>query len=83
MARPSTGRRLHTAAFDEICAIRGKTCALLAKELLLSEGHLSDMRAGRRLATPPTAAALAEALNLTSPEAILWPATAADLKAVA
>lgn len=76
MARPATGRRLHTAAFDELCAIRGKTCASIAKERLMSEGHLSDLRAGRRLVTPPVALTLAEELAITTPEVILWPAMA-------
>lgn len=76
MPRPATGRRLHTPAFDAILAMRGTTCAALAKDLLLSEGHLSDLRSGRRMVTPPTAKALADALNIPSADAILWPAQA-------
>jgi hypothetical protein len=72
-ARP-TGRRLHTPAFDELIRIKGKTCASIAGDLRMSEGHLSDMRAGRRLVSPPVAVLLADHLGLAQPDAFLWPA---------
>lgn len=83
MSRPPTGRRLHTAAFDVLVAIRGLTSAKVAEETLLSQGHISDMRAGRRMVTPPTANALADALALPNAEAILWPAAAVERSEVA
>jgi hypothetical protein len=73
MSRPATGRRLHTAAFDELLAIRGKRCADLARDTTLAESHISDMRAGRRTVTPPVAKLIATQLQLTSAEAILVP----------
>ena len=74
IGRPALGRRLHTPAFDAFCAVKGTNCAALAKDHLMSEGHLADLRSGRRLVSPLTAITLAEALGLSSPDAILWPA---------
>jgi plasmid maintenance system antidote protein VapI len=71
--RPRTGRRLHTAAFDELVSRAGTTNAALAREILIGEPHISDLRSGRRLVTPPIAKALAEALDLKTSESILWP----------
>jgi plasmid maintenance system antidote protein VapI len=75
MARPTNGRRLHAAAFDQFVALRGTSSAALAKELQMSQGHISDLRAGRRLTTPEVATRLTAELDIT-PEAILWPAAA-------
>ena len=80
MARPTNGRRLHAAAFDQFLAVRGKSSATLAKDLLMSQGHISDLRTGRRLATPEVALKLAEYLQIEM-DAILWPVEAT--KAVA
>lgn len=77
MGRPATGRRLHTAAFDELLQARGKTCAALARETGLSQSHLSNLRSGRSMVTPPVAAALSEALELTGADSILWPGAVA------
>ena len=76
MGRPATGRRLHTPAFDELVRIKGKTSAALATELMMSQGHISDLRAGRRLVTPPVAKQFADALGLINADALLWPASA-------
>lgn len=76
MGRPIAGRRLHTPAFDELVRLKGKTCASIAGDLLMSQGHISDMRAGRRLVTPPVAKTLADHLGLVSADAFLWPAAA-------
>lgn len=75
MARPTTGRRLHTPAFDEICRREGMTCARIAKDHPITEGHLSDLRSGRRSVTPPVAKLLADVLNVGA-DVILWPAAA-------
>lgn len=74
MARPTAGRRLHTAAFDELIRLKGKTCASLSDDLRLSPGHVSDMRSGRRSVSPPVAKRIADALDLTTADAFLWPA---------
>jgi plasmid maintenance system antidote protein VapI len=79
MARPTNGRRLHAAAFDQFVSLRGTSSAALAKDLLMSQGHISDLRTGRRLATPEVSSKLAALLNIDA-EAILWPTEA---KAVA
>lgn len=72
MARPRTGRRLHTEAFDDLLRARGTTCAAIARKGL-SASHLSDLRSGRRSVTPLVAEMLAQALGLETPDVILCP----------
>lgn len=62
---------MFTPAFDEFLSKANLTPASLARDWAISEGHVSEMRSGKKTVSPAIAEVLAKALDVSTVDAFL------------